>query len=171
MLPKNEIPYWKNLCLKYGFTIKHTITEGGKTRFHSVKKGLEETKKDTIVAIHDGVRPIVSKKLIDLLLSKTGFIAGTVPVLPIQNSLRLINETNSKHIDRKNLYETQTPQCFRGSDIKKAYSQKYSDFFTDDASVFERFGGKIFPVLGERKNLKITTQEDLKIAELFMQQL
>ena len=169
VLPKSEIDFWKRLCLQYNFTAKHTIIEGGKSRFHSVKNGLEKTNNNSIVAIHDGVRPIISKKLITLLISKTGPLTGSLPVLAITSSLRKIKGEDSKHINRKNLYQTQTPQCFRAGDIKKAYSQRYSAFFTDDASVFEKFGGKIITVLGERKNLKITTEEDLKIAELFMQ--
>ena len=74
----------------------------------------------------------------------------------------------SKHIDRSNLYLVQTPQCFKGSDIKNAYKQEFSKYFTDDASVLESNGGSIHTILGETKNLKITTKEDLTIAKAFM---
>jgi 2-C-methyl-D-erythritol 4-phosphate cytidylyltransferase len=75
---------------------------------------------------------------------------------------------NSMPVDRSNLYTVQTPQCFLGADIKKAYTQGFSDTFTDDASVFEANGGKINTLLGEEKNLKITTEEDLRIAAILI---
>ena len=91
---------------------------------------------------------------------------GVIPIVPEKDSIRKIEKENSTHIDRGNLYKVQTPQCFLSTDIKSAYTQNYSEFFTDDASVFESYGGKISTILGEEKNLKITTQEDLKIAEV-----
>ena len=87
----------------------------------------------------------------------------------LKDSIRKVEGENSVHIDRSNLYKVQTPQCFLSTDIKEAYTQEFSDTFTDDASVFEANGGKINTLLGEEKNLKITTKEDLKIAELFIQ--
>ena len=92
-----------------------------------------------------------------------------VPVIPIKDSLRKIEGNKSKAISRSSLYKVQTPQCFFASTIKNAYRQNFSLFFTDDASVLENNGGKIIPILGEENNIKITTREDLKIAEFFMQ--
>jgi len=168
VLPEIQIEYWNQLCKSHNFTIPHIIVEGGITRFHSVKNGLEKVDNNSIVAIHDGVRPLVSKKLINNLISEVKEGVGGIAVVPIKDSIRKLEGTNSIHIDRNTLYKVQTPQCFLSDDIKKAYTKEYSDTFTDDASVFEANGGEINTLLGEEKNLKVTTEEDLKIAELFL---
>ena len=165
VLPSTQFNYWHSLCSTYNFTLKHTLVAGGKTRFHSVKGGLEEISANSIVAIHDGVRPLVSASLIDRLISKAEDGIGVIPIIPIKDSIRKVDGENSTHLDRSKFYTVQTPQCFLSSDIKNAYAQKFSDYFTDDASVFESNGGKITAILGEEKNLKITTEEDLKITE------
>ena len=169
VVPKTQKEYWNSLCKTHNFNIPHTIVEGGKTRFHSVKNGLEKVDNNSIVAIHDGVRPLVSKKLINNLISEVKEGVGGIAVVPIKDSIRKLEGTNSIHIDRNTLYKVQTPQCFLSDDIKKAYTKEYSDTFTDDASVFEAKGGRITTLLGEEKNLKITTREDLTIANEFMQ--
>ena len=166
VLPEIQIEYWNQLCKSHNFTIPHIIVEGGITRFHSVKNGLEKVDNNSIVAIHDGVRPLVSKNLINNLISEVKEGVGSIPVVPIKDSIRKLEGTNSIHIDRSNLFKVQTPQCFLSDDIKKAYTKEYSHTFTDDASVFETNGGKINTLLGEEKNIKITTKEDLKIAEI-----
>ena len=166
VLPKTQIEYWNTICEKYNFSIPHIVVEGGKTRFHSVKNGLEKVVNNSIVAIHDGVRPLVSTKLIDNLINETKNGIGVIPVVLVKDSIRKVEEEKSTHVDRTDLYNVQTPQCFLNSDIKKAYTQEYSQKFTDDASVFESNGGKISTILGENQNLKITTEEDLKIASI-----
>ena len=166
VLPNTQFDYWHSLCNTYNFTLKHTLVAGGKTRFHSVKNGLEKVNTNSIVAIHDGVRPLVSTSLIDCLISKTKEGIGIIPVISVKDSIRKVDGENSIHIDRGKLYKVQTPQCFFSSDIKKAYAQKFSEHFTDDASVFEANSGKINTILGEERNLKITTEEDLKIAKV-----
>ena len=166
VVPKIQKDYWNSLCKTHNFNIPHTIVEGGKTRFHSVKNGLEKVNNNSIVAIHDGVRPLISTALINSLVSKIKSGIGVIPVIPVKDSIRKVEGENSTHIDRSNLYKVQTPQCFLSTDIKEAYTQDFSATFTDDASVFEANGGKINTLLGEEKNLKITTQEDLNIAEI-----
>ena len=166
VLPKYQISFWEKLCTTHNFTIPHTITEGGKTRFHSVRNGLDRVDNNSIVAIHDGVRPLVSKNLINNLISEVKEGVGGIPVVPIKDSIRKVDKEISTHVDRTNLYNVQTPQCFLSSEIKNAYSQEYSEKFTDDASVFESNGGNIKTIIGEEKNLKITTKEDLKIASI-----
>ena len=166
VLPPTQFEYWNELCITHNFTLNHTIVEGGDTRFHSVKNGLGKVNGNSVVAIHDGVRPLVSETLINNLVDKTKNGIGVIPVVPVKDSIRKVEGENSVHIDRSNLYKVQTPQCFLSSDIKEAYTQKFSEVFTDDASVFEANGGKINNLLGEEKNLKITTQKDLKIAKI-----
>ena len=165
VLPPSQFEYWQELCKTHNFTQQHSLVAGGETRFHSVKNGLDKIDANSIVAIHDGVRPLISTTLIDSLVAETKNGIGVIPVVRVKDSIRKVEGENSTHIDRSNLYKVQTPQCFLSADIKEAYTQDFSEFFTDDASVFEANGRKINTLLGEEKNLKITTEEDLKIAE------
>ena len=169
VLPKSQIKNWKTLCKDYNFELKHILVDGGINRFSSVKNGLRKVDEESIVAIHDGVRPLISKNLTDKLIATTKKGIGVVPVIPINDSLRKIEGNKSKAISRSSLYKVQTPQCFFASTIKNAYRQNFSLFFTDDASVLESNGGKIISILGEEQNIKITTKGDLRIAEFFMQ--
>ena len=169
VLPKDQFDYWKQLCKDINLKIRYKLVEGGKTRFHSVKNGLEKVDEKSIVLIHDGVRPLFSKTLIERLISRVNNNIGVIPVVPITSSIRKVEGEKSQNVNRSDLYQVQTPQCFMSADIKSAYKKEFSEFFTDDASVFENSGGKITTILGENKNLKITTEEDLKIAEIFMQ--
>ncbi len=168
VVPKTQKEYWNSLCKTHNFNIPHTIVEGGKTRFHSVKNGLEKVNNNSIVAIHDAVRPLISIKLINSLITETKNGVGVIPIIPFKDSIRKVEGENSIHIDRSNFYKVQTPQCFLSDEIKEAYDQEYSEKFTDDASVLESNYGKIVTILGEEKNLKLTTEEDFKIAELFL---
>ena len=166
VLPLFQFEYWKELCSSYNFIQKHTLVAGGETRFHSVKNGLVRIANNTIVAIHDGVRPLTSTKLINNLVAKSKNGIGVIPIIPVKDSYRKVEKGESIQIERNNLFKVQTPQCFISNDIKKAYTQNYLSIFTDDASVFEANGGKINTLLGEENNLKITTEKDLKIIEI-----
>ena len=168
VLPHSQFEYWQELCDTYNFSKQHTLVAGGITRFHSVKNGLDSIANNTIVAIHDGVRPLVSTTLIDSLVAETKSGIGVIPIVPVKDSIRKVEGENSVHVDRINFFKVQTPQCFLSADIQKAYTQDFSDTFTDDASVFEANGGKINTLLGEEKNLKITTKEDLNIASILI---
>ena len=157
--------FWDKLCAKYNFTVTHTIVAGGKNRFNSVKNGLSVVSDDCAIAIHDGVRPFVSKTLINKIINTViegGKNIGLVPTVPIKDSI-CINKKEFQHIDRNNMFLIQTPQCFYSKSIKQAYQQKFQTSFTDDASVFMKNNGKIDAILGEETNIKITTQADLKI--------
>lgn len=169
VLPQLQFDYWKELCSAHNFTQSHTLVAGGKTRFHSVRNGLNKIGEDAIIAIHDGARPLISKTLIGNLIAEAKNGVAVIPVISVKDSIREIEGEISVSIDRSNLYKVQTPQCFLSTDIQKAYAQEFSEMFTDDASVFESNGGKIKTILGEENNLKITTKEDLLIAELFNQ--
>ena len=168
VLPPTQFEYWQEICNTYNFRQQHTLVAGGVTRSQSVKNGLDRIAENTIVAIHDGVRPIISTSLIDSLVAETGIGIGVIPIIPIKDSIRKVKGENTAHVDRSNLFKVQTPQCFLSADIQKAYTQDFSDTFTDDASVFEANGGKINALLGEENNLKITTEEDLKIASILI---
>ena len=169
VLPNSQFEYWNELCASHNFTQKHIQVSAGESRFYSVKNGLDKIDNNAVVAIHDGVRPLVSENLITNIIAKTKNGIGVIPVVPVKDSIRKVKGENSTHIDRSNLYKVQTPQCFLSADIKNAYTQEFSEFFTDDASVFEANGGEIKTILGDEKNLKITNQEDMKVAEVFTQ--
>ena len=168
VLPSTQFDYWHSLCNTYNFTLKYTLVAGGETRFHSVKNGLEKVEANSIVAIHDGVRPLVSTSLINRLISQAKDGVGVIPIVPVKDSFREVEGEKSIQIERSNLFQVQTPQCFLSKDIKEAYAQNTSDIFTDDASVFESNGGGITTCLGESRNIKITTKEDLKIASILI---
>jgi len=164
VIPESHFDHWHHLCESNNFNIKHILVKGGKNRFDSVKNGLNKITNTDIVLIHDGVRPCVSKKLIDNLINSVEQGLGVIPTLPLTESIRFIENNKSKNVLRKNYISVQTPQCFRYEEINKAYLQDYCDSYTDDASVFEAYGNRIITVDGENQNIKITFPTDLKIA-------
>tara|TARA_B100000902_G_scaffold400057_1_gene475320 strand:- start:12583 stop:13239 length:657 start_codon:yes stop_codon:yes gene_type:complete len=168
VLPENHLELWNSLCEKYKFNITHEIVVGGKTRFHSVRKGLEKITENCFVAIHDGVRPLVSDDLINRLINKCKIGFGVIPVLSIKDSLRKFDKNHSKIVNREGIKRVQTPQCFYSEDIIHAYKQKYTNLFTDDSSVFQSDGGELICIDGEEKNLKITNKDDLIFAINFI---
>lgn len=169
VLPENEIESWHLLCTKHTFNIKHSVVPGGKTRFHSVKNGLKTINEDGIVFIHDGVRPLVSKQTIKNCYQTAVEKGNALPVITPSESVREVLNGKNRAVDRKHYYLVQTPQTFRVSLIKKAYEQKYSDFFTDDASVLEQTGASIQLVEGNRENIKITWPADVDMASALLQ--
>jgi 2-C-methyl-D-erythritol 4-phosphate cytidylyltransferase len=172
ILPSNYLKLWDELCKKYNFNIKHKIIKGGKTRFYSVKNGLSaiNKNKESMVAVHDGVRPVLNKKTISKLFSYAEKYGNAVPCVTITDSIRKIIRLNQNNIsiDRNNLRAIQTPQCFKLSILEKAYSQNYNKNFTDDANVVESIGEKIHLINGNIENIKITTPVDLLIAETLL---
>ena len=163
VISKEESENWKKLCKKYKFTVAHTICSGGKSRFESVKNGLKKvSESNSIVAIHDGARPFASKNMIDKLMSATNDGVGAIPVLKINDSIRKKNKLATVSVDRRKFFTVQTPQCFILQDIQAAYKKIADLTMTDDASVFEKYGGNIKLVEGEENNIKITTQKDFK---------
>lgn len=172
MLPRKLIKNWAKLCKQYKFNIVHTIAEGGETRFHSVKNGLSQIKEqDCLIAVHDGVRPLVSIEVIKRSFDCAEEKGAAVPCIAVNDSLRMLTEKYSRTIDRNSVRAIQTPQCFHADILKKAYEQEYEDFFTDDATVIENLGGKIYLIEGNIENIKITTPLDLQIAEALMRKL
>lgn len=170
VLPEDHILYWKNICPQYNFTVKHRIVHGGQTRFHSVKNGLElVSHKQSLVAVHDGVRPLVSQATIQTCFDTAAIFGNAVPVVEIFESLRVLENNLNKSIDRTNLRIIQTPQVFKADQILGAYLQEFLLDFTDDASVIESTGKSIHLVSGNRENIKITTAQDLIIASALIE--
>ena len=163
------IKQWEELCVQHKFSISHKIAFGGKTRFHSVKNGIALVEyEDSLVAVHDGVRPFVSKNIIMDVFQSAEKYGTAIPCLKINDSVRIIENGKTMPFNRELIYFVQTPQCFQTQLIKKAYEQKFQDWFTDDATVVESLGADIHIVKGELENIKITTPMDLIIAEALL---
>lgn len=142
-----------------------TLVQGGETRFHSVKNGLEKVNQQTtIIAVHDAARPLVSVKTIKNTFADAEKFGAAIPVIEINESLREITDSGSKAVDRSNYKMVQTPQCFKKEILLEAYKQNYIDSFTDDASVVEAAGNKIHLTEGNVENIKITYPQDLILA-------
>ena len=152
---------------EYDFHIPHRIVEGGKERFHSIKNALECCRGE-IIAVHDGVRTLVSNETIKACLRAARESGAAVPLVPIAESIRLIDGEKSTAVNRTNYRIVQTPQCFQREVLLKAYKRDLHNGITDDASLVEEMGHDIVTVDGNVENIKITTQSDLKYAELFL---
>lgn len=170
VLPEETQLLWWRLCEEHKFTVRHTVVIGGETRFHSVKNGLLVIPEDGTVAIHDGARPFVTQVLIGRCFDASfKNQCGVIPVMDEVNSVRLLTETGSRMLDRKQLKLVQTPQVFPAAGLKEAYETVFDSSFTDDASVAEKWGMKIQLVDGEETNIKITTYFDMVLAGYYYQ--
>lgn len=177
VLPEQFIGFWKNYCYNNNFTCPQILVKGGITRFHSVRNALKKVPDGALVAVHDGVRPLVSQNLVHEMFVRAENESALIPVVPCIDTMTILqkkvwddgSETlsriNGQSVDRSLLYGAQTPQIFHSELLKAAYSQAYDMAFTDDASVVERYGKSPSYIIGERLNMKITTAEDLLLAE------
>lgn len=165
VLPEDQLRHWTELQKKYSFNITHTLVKGGRERFFSVKNGLEFVDTPGFVAIHDGVRPLVSIDTIKRCFEEAEKYGNAIPVATPEESVRITTEQGSRSVNRMYIKLVQTPQVFNTELIKKAYLQKYDPDFTDDATVLEKTGEKIHLVEGNRENIKITNPEDLLMAQ------
>ena len=166
VLPVSQQAYWKELCEEYQFELVHDIADGGETRFHSVKNGLALVKEDGLVGVHDGVRPFVSQEVIARCYEEAVSLKAVIPVIGVVETVRHLIEEGSETVPRDQYKLVQTPQVFDVALLRRAYQQEYTDLFTDDASVVEALGEKVYLVEGNRENIKLTTPFDLKLAEL-----
>ena len=166
VLPVSQQAYWKQLCEEYQFELAHEIANGGETRFHSVKNGLALVEEDGLVGVHDGVRPFVSQEVITRCYEEAASLKAVIPVIGVVETVRHLTEEGSETVPRDQYKLVQTPQVFDVTLLRRAYQQEYTDLFTDDASVVEALGEKVYLVEGNRENIKLTTPFDLKLAEL-----
>lgn len=168
VLPEEHIALWRNLASRFDIAV-HRCVAGGKERFHSVLRGLEALNDDVeYVAVHDGVRALVSKKLIVRAALAVEEHDAVIPVIDVVDSYRRITEQGSETFPRSELRIVQTPQMFSAELLRRAYKQEYNPSFTDDASVVEAIGSTITLIDGERSNLKLTTPDDMSWAEWFL---
>lgn len=168
VLPEAHIPLWRNLEARFDVA-PHRCVAGGSERFHSVKCGIEALGSDVeYIAVHDGVRALVSKRLIIRTLLDAEKSGATIPVVEVADSFRRVDGAESHIVPRSELRAVQTPQIFSAELLRRAYEQPFDSSFTDDASVVEAMGHPISLVDGERSNLKLTTPEDLEWAEYYL---
>ena len=172
VLPRDWEDYWKQQCIESNFNVPQILSRGGITRFHSVQSALAKVPDGAVVAVHDGVRPLVSPALIRRMREMMTDRRALIPVIPVADTLKVLRKegeelvaVEGRSIDRSEAYAAQTPQMFRSEDLKAAYTQAYDPSFTDDASVAARYGIPLSFVEGERYNLKITTVQDLEVAK------
>ena len=180
VLPKDYMPKWKNLCQRNNFYCPQILVEGGITRFHSVRNALEKVPDGAIVAIHDGVRPMVTPELVSTMFARMSSCRALIPVLPSVDTLKAVRRTVTPEgeevletvpgvfLDRETVFRAQAPQMFLSEDIKAAYGQAFDTAFTDDASVAARKSIPLSYIAGERYNIKITTPDDLDFAEAIL---
>jgi 2-C-methyl-D-erythritol 4-phosphate cytidylyltransferase len=165
VLPENQISYWDELQKSYSFSIPHLIVKGGEKRYHSVRNGLSAVISSGLVAIHDGVRPLVSTGTIRRCFEAAARHGSAIPVINPDDSLRIVTDQGSVPVNRQHVKLVQTPQVFDAELIRRAYLLDYTIEFTDDATVLEKAGEQVFLVEGNKENIKITSPEDILIAE------
>ncbi|MBQ5690211.1 MAG: 2-C-methyl-D-erythritol 4-phosphate cytidylyltransferase [Alistipes sp.] len=165
VLPAEYIEFWKNFSARFNVA-KHSVIEGGKERFHSVKNGIESLSCELdLIAVQDGVRPFASKEMILRAVECASVNGSAIPVVKAVDSYRRVEGEESKIVDRAPLRIVQTPQIFAAPILRAAYDTPFRADFTDDASVVEFSGEKVTLCDGEYTNIKITTPSDLVIAE------
>ena len=169
VLNSEYIKLWSELIIKFNFDIPVSVVNNGEQRFHSVKNALSIVQEDSIVAVHDAVRPIVSNELITRSFRLAAESKAVIPAVTSKDSVRKKEGDHTKALNRADILLVQTPQVFQSNLLQHAYLQDYSPEFTDDASVVEKTGIKIVVTEGDYKNIKITYAEDLQLAEVYLQ--
>lgn len=168
-LPKDHFQTWNTIQLNYLPNTQITVVEGGQTRFHSVKRGLNQINDtSSLVAVHDAVRPLIKVATIRESFEIAEKFNSAVVSVPLKDSIRKLVGTKNQAGHRETFRLIQTPQTFNTSLLITAYEQAYQETFTDDASVFEANGHEIKLIDGDYSNIKITTKEDLFFAEAFL---
>jgi len=178
---KGEADYCRREIIeKYGLKKITAIVEGGKERYHSVYNGLSAIKECKYVFIHDGARPFINNDILQSLYDTVKESGSAIAAMPVKDTIKIVD--NDGYIidtpDRKSLWLMQTPQVFSFDEIKAAYEILIRDEekvvesgiqITDDAMVMENFGSLNVKIcMAEYTNIKITTPEDIKVAEAFL---
>ena len=174
---KNQVEYcFSEIVLKYGFDKVKTVVEGGAERYHSVWNGLQEVD-DGYVFIHDGARPFINEDILNRAYKDVQKCKACVIGMPVKDTIKLADSEGlvSETPERSLVWMIQTPQVFEASLVKQAYAllmEQDNMQVTDDAMVVEQMlGHKVKLTLGSYENIKITTPEDLDIAEIFVKNL
>ncbi len=169
-LPQDQQEEWQRLCHTYNYTRPHRVVDGGESRFHTVSNALAYVPNGAVVAIHDGVRPLVSEEVVCNAFATARRHGSAIPTMPVVESLRMIKGNASQAVDRNLFRSVQTPQVFDSTLLKAAYATPYCSEFTDDASVYERAGHSVTLIEGNKENIKITIPQDIALAEIILSQ-
>lgn len=159
---------WTELCAESHFMIPHQMAPGGETRFHSVKNALALVSGSGLVAVHDAARPLATVDLMARTFKEAADHGTAIPCVPVNETVRSVENGGVNLIDRNTLRITQTPEVFDIALLRKAYKQPYRETFTDDGSVLEAMGHPILLVEGEATNMKVTLPGDIEVAEVFV---
>lgn len=170
VLPQQHIEKGKSIAEDFKQSSHIKIVAGGDTRFHSVQYGLKEVKEKSVVFVHDAVRCLVSVPLIQRCYKQTLEKGSAVPAVAATDSIRILNGSHHIIADRQQVRIIQTPQTFLSEIILPAFNEVYSDAFTDEATVVEAYGTKVFLTEGEYENIKITRPVDMMIAERILEE-
>lgn len=170
VLPQDQLSYAQIVLQSFPERIDLSIVSGGETRFHSVQNGLKVVSAESIVFVHDGVRPLVSAGLIRRCYGQAVEKGSAIPAIAVSDSIRMVGDETSKPVDRELLRSIQTPQTFRSGILLPAFSQPYNSAFTDEATVVEASGTNVYLIEGEKSNIKVTTPEDLVLAEALLKE-
>lgn len=165
VLPSEQRERWAQIVEECHLVGTHKVCDGGATRFHSVKNGIEALGECDLIAVHDGVRPLLSGEMIRRGVECASEHGSAIPTVAAVDSFRVMRDGRLEIIDRSLLRAVQTPQIFDSAMLRGAYDVAFDERFTDDASVVEMQGAMLHFYEGERNNIKITTPEDLVFAE------
>lgn len=169
VLPETQISHWESLCADYQFVVPHTVVKGGSSRSASVFNGLLKVAEAfSLVAVHDGVRPLVPSALINLSFEEAERHGSAVASIPLKDSIRKVDGEDSKAVARNDYRLVQTPQTFRTEWLLEAYQRAGEREFSDDASLVEHSGRSVRLIEGHYRNLKVTTPEDLVMANALL---
>ncbi len=163
----------KEIIEKFQYQKISQIVPGGKRRQDSVKNGLDALSMDSeVVVIHDGVRPFVTREMIEDSIRSAIRFGAVITAMPVKDTIKMAHPDGTilQTLERERLYQAQTPQTFQTPLIREAYRKAGEDHFvgTDDASLVEHLGKKVHILLGSYTNIKITTLEDLMLANLIL---
>ncbi len=169
VLPEAHLSAWSEMTESMSFNIPHTVIAGGSERYFSVRAGLSLINdNDAFVAVHDGVRPLVSFDTLKRCFDDAEKYGMAIPFIEPADSVRIEKGGTNMIVPRNEIRLIQTPQVFQASLILNAYQQQCDESFTDDASVAEAAGYKVHLTPGNRENIKITTPEDIAFARAFL---
>ena len=169
VLPADQLETWQQLRAQHHVAIPHTLVAGGATRWASVKAGLAALSRHEtgLVAVHDGVRPLVPRAVIERTYAAAATHAAAAAAVTPKDSVRLVSQHGSAAQNRSRLRLMQTPQTFEIDLLRRAYAMPELASFTDDATVVDDLC-RVQLVEGDYRNLKITTPEDLLVAEALL---
>ena len=162
------VDFWKDLVQQQSIAVKHKIIAGGSTRAESVKNGVMSLEKNSLVAVHDAVRPFVTSDLLEKLFVSASNTGSACPIIELKDTLREITAKSSMTVPRSNYRAVQTPQVFQTEKLQTAFSLPNFEEYTDEASLYQAAGNSVTLVKGEEQNIKITVPNDLLFAEAYL---